>query len=192
MATFGTDPKSGGSYSYAERLTSAAMNAILAWIRNIDTYLGRIQAVTLSQKVPISFADASGWQANFAYWTQSSVASAYQINGIVVTMPASSEVVSATAYYYPNTGRSGLPGTMPKLELTVINRTDGTYSTDSESDASASVGAYEDYQALTVTPSSPVAVSGNEDVFLCFYGETGANSQTGLRLHSLVVTIQDA
>lgn len=189
MANFGTDPKGGGSYSYAERLSSTAMTSILEWLRGLDAYLGKVQGAVSTQSVPVSYADPGGWDARFAYWSQSSVASAYRANAMVPQLPSGSKINSATAYYYPDTGRSGVPGTLPQLDLTVINRTDGTYSSTSSSDTSASVGVYETYRTLSVSFASPVTVTSSEEAFVCFYGEAGANAQTGLRLHALEVNV---
>lgn len=93
-------------------------------------------------------------------------------------------IVALTAHLIGQTGRSGLPGTMPALSLLRENDIDAATAytiVDTQADTSGSLGAYEGahYINLAISPTEAVDFAAGgyaKRYYVLFKGETGANS----------------
>lgn len=102
--------------------------------------------------------------------------------------PGAATIVSVTVYVRVFTGRAGLPATKPTIYFSHEPLTTGVAVEVSQADAPANLAAYETAHSWTLTINH--AIAADEQYWLIFRGETGANAQdTGLTLLALRLAV---
>lgn len=139
--------------------------------------------------VPLATASFT-WDTPDMQWRQSSVASA----GVLVfelILPKRGTLTAVQAVVIGDTGHAALPATMPKITLYRKDTGSPAAATvlDTETDASANVGAYEVAHPITIVTSEVFDHESGNRYYVTFEGEAGANSAINLRLLQLIATV---
>lgn len=94
------------------------------------------------------------------------------------------DTVSLKVTIDPGTGRAGLPATLPQIELWKLG---GSSAIATQTDTSGSLAAYE--TSHTITLSTAQSFDADQAYVLVVRGETDSNSQIGLLIERMSVTI---
>lgn len=135
-----------------------------------------------------------GFFNNQSYWSQQAHASS-RILQAPLDLPQGFIIDSVQVWLDPLTGRPGLPvgGDAASIELMyteiLVGPSVNGVSLGSQSDPSATLAAYEQLHAITLTLGTPHTVSrSNRTYSLAFRNETGVNAQNFSRVYMAVVS----
>jgi hypothetical protein len=139
-----------------------------------------------SSQVTRSIVDGSvsGWQVNHPGPGDATV------ENIVfpIEVPQGATITQIRVTIDPANGHGGLPASMPRWELLTETATGVATLADSQTDTSANAAAFDANHTIQKTISVGPVNNATTRYTLKFFSEAGANSLTGLRVTSVLVT----
>lgn len=110
-----------------------------------------------------------------------------------IVLPPGDDILGVTVVLHGTIGSAGahgaLPGLMPQVALISVDGAGAQTTIDSETDGSASTGAYDANHSVVLALGAPETVSGSNAYYVLVLGEAGSNSQANsLGIRSITVS----